>query len=258
MTERFIQSIVRAADVLELFLLAHQELSVKEISEKLGLSKSTVHGIIKTLEFRGYLQQNPDDLKYRLGMKLFELGNRVSQQFDLGKIARPVIKELVEKLKETVHLVMFERGEVIYIEKLDGPHALRIYSQVGKRAPIHCTGVGKAILAFQTEKEQEQLLAGELETFTEYTMTNKEEIKKQLESIRKQGYAIDDEEIELGLKCVAAPIFDHKGKAIGAISCAAPKMRINEQRLKTVIKGVKQAANQISQSMGYKDVPVHI
>lgn len=89
-------------------------------------------------------------------------------------------------------------------------------------------------------------------------MTNKEEIKKQLESIRKQGYAIDDEEIELGLKCVAAPIFDHKGKVIGAISCAAPKMRINEQRLKTVIKGVKQAANQISQSMGYKDVPVHI
>jgi IclR family KDG regulon transcriptional repressor len=259
MAERLIQSIERAADVLELFLSVNQELSVKEISEKLGLSKSTVHGIIKTLEFRGYLQQNPDDLKYKLGMKLFELGNQVSQQFDLGKIARPIIKDLVEKLEETVHLVIFERGEAIYIEKLDGPHALRIYSQVGKRAPIHCTGVGKAILAYQTEEDQEQLLSSTpLESFTEHTMTDKEEIKKQLQTIREQGYSIDDEEIELGLKCVAAPIFNHHGKAIGAISCAAPKIRMNEQRLQVVIKGIKQAAFQISQSMGYKNEPVHI
>lgn len=252
MAERLIQSIERAADVLELFLAAHQDLSVKEISDKLGLSKSTVHGIIKTLEYRGYLEQNPDDLKYKLGLKLFELGNRVVNNLDLGKIARPIIKELVEELMETVHLVVFERGEVIYIEKLDGPRALRIYSQVGKRAPIHCTGVGKAILAFQEEEEIERILSNtDLQSFTDYTLTDKEDIKKQLRTIQEQGYSIDDEEIELGLKCVAAPIFDHQGKVIAAISCASPKIRLSEEKLVEVIKGIKLAAAKISQSMGY-------
>ncbi|WP_042347241.1 IclR family transcriptional regulator [Bacillus massiliigorillae] len=259
MAERLIQSIERAADILELFLAFDQELSVKEISDKLGLSKSTVHGIIKTLEHRGYLQQNKDDLKYRLGLKLFELGNRVSHQFDLGQIARPIMKELVDELKETVHLVVFERGEVIYIEKLDGPRALRIYSHVGKRAPIHCTGVGKAILAFQEEEEMERLLLNSnLESFTEYTMTDKEELKKHLRLIRERGYSIDDEEIELGLKCVAAPIFDHHGDVMGAISCAAPKVRMDDARLTEVIKGIQQAAATISKSMGYNAKPTHV
>ncbi|MGG3470992.1 IclR family transcriptional regulator [Neobacillus pocheonensis] len=253
MAERLIQSIERAADILELFLAFDQELSVKDISDKLGLSKSTVHGIMKTLEYRGYLQQNKDDLKYRLGLKLFELGNRVSHQFDLGKIARPTIKELVDELKETVHLVVFEQGEVIYIEKLDGPRALRIYSHVGKRAPIYCTGVGKAILAFQEEEEMERLLLNsDLEPYTEYTITDKKKMKTHLHIIREQGYSIDDEEIELGLKCVAAPIFDHHGQVIGAISCAAPKVRMDEVRLAEVIKQIKQAAASISQRMGYK------
>ncbi|WP_335443458.1 IclR family transcriptional regulator [Neobacillus drentensis] len=256
MAERYIQSIERAADVLELFLASNQELSVKEISEKLGLSKSTIHGIIKTLEYRGYLQQNPDDLKYKLGLKLFELGNKVSNQFDIGNIARPIMKELVESLMETVHLVVFERGEVIYIEKLDGPRSLRIYSQIGKRAPIHCTGVGKSILAFQEEEEIERLLANEdLEPFTEYTLTDKAEIKKQLQTIREQGYSVDDEEIELGLKCVAAPIFNHQGKVIAAISCASPKMRLTEDKQAEVIEEIKQAALVISTNMGFKTQP---
>ncbi|WP_066072167.1 IclR family transcriptional regulator [Neobacillus soli] len=259
MAERLIQSIERAADILELFLDFDQELSVKDISVKLGLSKSTVHGLIKTLEYRGYLQQNKDDLKYRLGLKLFELGNRVSHQFDLGKIARPIIKELVDELKETVHLVVFERGEVIYIEKLDGPRALRIYSQVGKRAPIHCTGVGKAILAFQEEEEIERLLSNsDLESYTEYTITDKEKLKKHLLLIREQGYSIDDEEIELGLKCVAAPVFDHHGQVIAAISCAAPKVRMDNLRLSEVSKQIQLAAASISQTMGYKTKPSHV
>jgi len=259
MTERLIQSIERAADILELFLKYDQELSVKDISTKLSLSKSTVHGIIKTLEYRGYLQQNKDDLKYKLGLKLFELGNRVSQQFDLGKIARPIIKDLVDELQETVHLVVFERGEVIYIEKLDGPRALRIYSHVGKRAPIHCTGVGKAILAFQEEKDIELLLSSsDLEPYTEYTITDKDELKNHLHLIRKQGYSIDDEEIEVGLKCVAAPIFDHQEHVIGAISCAAPKVRMDEERLAEVIPRIQQAAASISQSLGYNTKPASV
>jgi IclR family transcriptional regulator, KDG regulon repressor len=253
MSERLIQSIERAADVLEVFLTTSPELSVKEISEKLQLSKSTVHGIIKTLEHRGYLEQNPEDLKYKLGIKLFKLGNFVSKHFDIGNIARPIIRDLANELNETVHLVTLQRDEVVYIEKVEGPRALTIYSHIGKRAPVHCTGVGKAILAHLSETEVDRLLlSASLEAFTEYTMTDMNEIKKHLVSVRETGYAVDDEEIELGLKCIAAPIFNHKGNVIASISCAAPKMRLDEEMLPKVIAGIKRAASEISKSLGYK------
>jgi DNA-binding IclR family transcriptional regulator len=254
--ERFIQSVERAADILELFLQSHPELSVKEISEKLSLSKSTIHGLIKTLEHRGYLQQNSDNQKYRLGLRLFELGHRMSEQLDIAKIAHPIIKKLVEQLKETVHLVVRQHDELIYVEKEDGPHSLRIYSHVGKKAPIHCTSVGKAILAFQDEKEIDRILSSlPLESFTLHTVTDPEEIKKQLKVVRETGYSIDDEEIELGLKCVGAPIFNHNGNVIASISCASPKIRLSNERLPEVIEGIKKAASEISSKLGCKDVP---
>lgn len=253
MSDRLIQSIERAADILELFLTSSPEQSVKEISQQLELSKSTVHGIIKTLEYRGYLQQNPEDLKYKLGMKVFELGNAFSDHLEIRNIARPFIENLVSQLKETVHLVILQRDEVIYVEKVEGPHTLRIYSQVGKRAPIHCTGVGKAILAFQDDDEIERILSkSALESFTINTLTDVEAIKKELQVVRECGYAIDDEEIEVGLKCIAAPIFNHQGKVIASISCASPVMRLNEELIDSVIQGIKTAAAQISSSMGYQ------
>jgi DNA-binding IclR family transcriptional regulator len=251
--ERLIQSIERAADVLELFLTSTPELSIKEMSDRLNLSKSTVHGIIKTLEHRGYLQQNPDDLKYRLGIRLLELGNYVGKHLDIGRIARPIIRELVDDLNETVHLVTLQRNELIYIEKVEGPSALTIYSHIGKRAPFHCTGVGKAILSKLSEEEVDRILSSaSLEAFTEFTTTNIEDIKKLLPTIREQGYAVDDEEIELGLKCIAAPIFNNKGNVIASISCAAPKVRLDEKRLPKVIKGIKNAAAEISKGLGYR------
>ncbi|MEK4538144.1 IclR family transcriptional regulator [Peribacillus sp. FSL K6-1552] len=254
MTERLIQSVERTADILELFLVSGPELSIKDISQQLNLSKSTVHGLIKTLVHRGYLQQNTDNLKYKLGMKLFELGNFIGEHLDIGKIAQPIIKSLVEELKETVHLVVRQRDELIYVEKVEGPSALRIYSHIGKRAPIHCTGVGKAILAYQDEKEIDRILSScDLEPFTEHTMTDTKEIKNHLGLIREKGYSIDDEEIELGLKCVAAPIFDSKGTVIASISCASPKMRLSQERLPEVIAGIKNAAFEISKCLGYKD-----
>lgn len=254
MTERLIQSVERAADILELFMATYPELSIKEISDHLGLSKSTVHGIIKTLEHRGYLQQNSDNQKYRLGVRLFELGNFVGKHLDIGNISRPVIHKLVEELNETVHLTVFERDEVIYIEKLEGSRALTIYSHIGKRAPIYCTGVGKAILAHQNEDEVDRLLSkSDLKPFTDFTLTNIEDIKNHLATVRGQGYAIDDEEIELGLKCIAAPIFNHQGKVVSSISCAAPKMRLDEEKLPKVIAGIKGAAAEISRQLGYKD-----
>jgi IclR family transcriptional regulator, KDG regulon repressor len=253
MSERLIQSVERAMDILELFLTSSPELSVKEISEKMRLSKSTVHGFIKTLEHRGYLDQNPVDLKYRLGMRLFELGNEVSNNLDIKKIAQPIIRELVAKINETVHLAVLSGDEVIYTEKVEGPGALRMYSQVGKRVLIHCTGVGKAILAFLEDQEIDRILAkASLESFTQFTLTNKEDIKEHLKVIRLQGYAEDKEEIELGLRCVAVPIFDYQGKVIASLSCAGPTMRLSDARLDDVIQDLKNAALEISRLMGYR------
>lgn len=253
MTERLIQSVDRAIDVLELFTSNVSELSVKEISEGLHLSKSTVHGLIKTLEFRGYLEQNPVNQKYKLGLRLFELGNLVGSQMDIRKLSSSAIHHLGEQVKETVHLVMLDGKEVIYVEKVEGPGTLRMYSQLGKRAPMHCTGVGKAILAFLGEKRIDEILnATELVGFTPYTLTNPEDIKKELERVRQNGYAIDDQEIELGLKCFAAPIFNHEGKVFASISCAGPNNRIVTERINEIASNVKAAGLEISRKMGYR------
>jgi len=252
MSDKRIQSVDRALDILELYLTSPEELSVKEISEAMGLSKSTVHGLIKTLEQRGYLKQNPGNMKYRLGMKLFSLGNVVADHLDIRKIARPVIRRLADNIKETVHLAVLNGDEVVYTEKVEGPGALRMYSQVGRKVPVYCTGVGKVILAYQDEETVERLLSKEtLRAFTPYTITDKEKLKAHLAAIREQGYALDNEEIELGLKCVAAPIYDHQCKVIASISCAGPAIRMSGG-LDFKIRAMKEAAHEISRLMGYQ------
>ncbi|MCR8644509.1 IclR family transcriptional regulator [Paenibacillus sp. N1-5-1-14] len=253
MSDKLIQSVERAADILELFSLTESELSVKEISERLGLSKSTVHGLIKTLEHRGYLEQRLSDQKYKLGLRLFQLGNLVGGGMELRKVAYPIIQELVEKLHETVHMVVSDKDEVVYVEKLEGLGSLRMYSMVGKRAPMYCTGVGKAMLAFFEESAIERILQEvKFQKFTPYTLDTPDEIKQELRKIREQGYAIDDEEIEIGLKCVAAPIFNHEGTVVASISCAGPKHRFSDEKTAIVIQEVRSAGLEVSRKLGYR------
>lgn len=249
---KLIQSVERALFILELFDQKNKELSLKEISEKMSLTKGTVHGLIKTLESKKYLIQNPVNQKYKLGMKLFELGIRVSNNLNLRQIGSPYVKNAFKRLEETVHLVGFDGHEAIYIDKAEGHNALRIYSQIGKRAPLYCTGVGKAILAFLIESEATEILNNlELKAFTNKTITDKEEIMKQLQQIRKQGFSIDNEEIEIGLQCIAAPIFDHSGKVIGSISTSIPKARLTEQKLEEAIDCIRKSSIKISNELGH-------
>ncbi|RUS43908.1 IclR family transcriptional regulator [Cohnella sp. AR92] len=256
MTEKSIQSVDRALAILELFLGSSPELSVKEISLATGLSKSTAHGIIRTLERGGYLQQNPADLKYKLGMKLFRLGNAFAGSLEIGGIARPILRDLADRLKETVHLVVRQQDEAIYVDKVEGPQSLRIYSHVGKRAPWHCTGVAKAILAYQDEDTVDRLLAqAELQPFTKFTITDVDQLREQMRHIRENGFALDNEEIELGLRCVAAPIFDHQGQAVASVSCSIPSLRLDETKLPEVVRTITRAAAGISRGMGYLEQP---
>ncbi|MED1642745.1 IclR family transcriptional regulator [Brevibacillus agri] len=253
MSEKFIQSVDRAIDILELFSLTEPELSVKEISDRLKLSKSTVHGLMKTLEHRGYLEQKPTDQKYKLGLRLFELGNLVGSGMELRNLAYPIIQSLVATLQETVHLVVLDKDEVVYVEKVEAPASLRMYSMLGKRAPLYCTGGGKALFAYLDEATVDRILQqADLRALTPFTLTDPEAIKRELQKIREQGYAIDDEEIEIGLKCVAAPIFNHEGKVIASISCAGPKHRFSDDKMTTFIQEVKHAALALSRRFGYR------
>ncbi|MFJ8063277.1 IclR family transcriptional regulator [Psychrobacillus sp. NPDC096426] len=246
-----IQSVDRALTIFEMFNEGTDELGILEISDRMELPKSTVHGIIKTLVMRGYLVQKVDTKKYKLGIRLFELGNIVSKGLDIKEKAGPYLKEAFSQTDETVHLVKFENNEAVYVDKQESDSAIRMYSQVGRKAPLHCTGVGKAILAYLDKDIQKSILfSSELVAYTEKTIIDKNQILEELEKIRERGYATDDEEIEMGLFCVAAPIFDSNHRVVGSVSTAGPKFRFTEEKILIAKKCIREAARNISRDIG--------
>lgn len=248
-----IQSVERALNILEYLSGNITELGITEIAEYMGLGKSTVYGLVNTLVQEGYLEQNPDNKRYRLGLKLFEMGCIVQQRMDIREIARPYLKELSEQFKMTVHMGLYKEQEVVYIDKMDAPDTRIVYSQVGKRAPMYCTGVGKAVLAELAPEDIDWILQSqELEALTPHTLTRKEDILKELEKIRKKGYSTDDEEVELGLKCVAAAIHDHQGRPVAAISISSSAVKLTDQKMKEAAVQITAATQEISKKLGYK------
>ena len=247
-----IQSVARAIGILQYIADNENVASLTAISKGLDLSKSTVHGLIATLEQQGYVYQNQTTGLYKLGLKLFELGQVVYKDMDLRTIAKPYLYDLVRSFEETVHIAVLSDGEIVYIEKVDSPHSYRIHTTVGSKNPAHCTSVGKALLAGLSEKQLEQILSKSgLRRFTDKTITEQSDLKKELELIRRCGYATDDEEIEVGLRCVAAPIKNHQGEFTAAISVAGPTIRMTDERMAEIAKGAIKVANQISFQFGY-------
>lgn len=248
-----IQSVVRAISILDCFSGDNRQLGISEISDEMQLSKSTIYGLVNTLAAYGYLEQNKENKKYRLGIKLFELGNIVQRRLDLRNEAKSYCESLGNKYRFTVHLAALYDEKVIYIDKVDSPDAVVVYSRIGRSAPIHCTGVGKAILAFMPESFVESyLLNEELIRYTPNTITSKDSLLKELENVRHKGYSEEKEEIEFGLRCVAAPIFNAKGAPIAAISISAPVGRLPDEMVNDVAKDVKDCAFKISERLGFK------
>lgn len=245
-----VQSVIRALGIIECFSM-NAELGISEIADRMQLSKSTIYGLVNTLAIKGYLEQNPQTKKYRLGIKLFEFGALVQRRMDLRNEARPFCRELAEKYESTIHLATHDKGEVIYIEKIDVPNSMISYSQVGKRAAMHCTGVGKSILAYVGQEYLKKFIFSKpFSKMTEKTITTSKELVDELEQIKSRGYAIDDEEVEIGLRCVAAPIFNYKGYPIAAISVSAPYRKMTDEKLEGIAKDVKYYAQKISERMG--------
>ena len=249
--KKIIGSVQRAVDILGLFNRQSQELGVTEISRALNLPKSTVAGLICTLEENDYLGQNDVTRKYRLGFKLAERAGVYLDQFDLRQVALPVLEALRDETNESVNMAIRDDKYVVYIARVFGNNILGMRSDIGKRELIHSTALGKAILAFTPMNELNILLADYVFTpVTPRTITDPQLFLQALEVTFTDGFAVDNQENELGGRCVAAPIFNFLGKPVAAISISVPVQRFPEEKIPEFGAMVKQAAKFISQQLG--------
>lgn len=250
-----IKVLEKALDILDLFDNKSEELSAAEINQRLGLNKTTTFRILRILEESDYLERAPESLKFRLGFKLYRLGSLVEGNVEIQKLAHPFLEDLKDKCDETVHLVVLHSGEALYLDKIEGKKAIRVVSRVGMKLPAHCSGVGKVLLASLPEANVEKILRKRgLKRFTRNTISDLETLKKELARVRVQGYAIDNEEIEVGLKCVAAPIMDSRGEVIAAISISGPRDRFLESDIARLLPMVLNTSEQISNCLIQKQL----
>ncbi|HWR45413.1 IclR family transcriptional regulator [Sporomusa sp.] len=252
-SERYIQSVFRSLKILE-YVAEHRNLAgLTEISKGIGIHKSTAHGLIATLEKCGYMHQDPKTGKYSLGIKVFEMGQAYIANLDLREIALPYLKELSLTYQETAHLAILSAEDVVYIDKVDGSRSIGIRSQVGGRNPAYCTGVGKALLSGLDEFQIKKLYHGKvLRKYTRNTVADQAELLGQISQVREQGYALDIEEFELDLRCIAAPVKDSTGAVIAAISLSGPSNRLLDTKMADIAINVVETARKISIRLGYK------
>ena len=243
-----IKVLEKALSILELFDEKGKEFTVTEISGGLGLNKPSTFRILSNLEDAGYLDKDPKTARYSLGPKLYHLGSLAEPHARIRKVARPFLKKLNEQCHETVHLAVLDYGEALYVGKIEGKRTIRVITRVGARLPAHCSGVGKVLLSALSEDSLVNTLSEKgLSRFTENTITDFDLLKQELATCKGRGYAIDNEEIEEGLKCVAAPVYEN-GKIVAAISISAHSERFNKETPRYVSL-VKKAAKGISDAL---------
>ncbi|CAB3394533.1 IclR family transcriptional regulator [Kyrpidia spormannii] len=243
-----IKSVDHVVNILNCFTPEKAELGISELTSQLKMNKSTIHHIVKSLCEQKVLVQTPSK-KYRLGSKILDWGRSVSPLSKLLQVASPFMESLVKTTGETVHLAVLEGPEVYYLAKLRPPRAIRIETKIGGRMPAYCTGLGKAQLAFQPERHLRQIAAGHLTPMTPNTIVDAVRFYEEMQSIRRQGYAVDNEEYEVGLYCIAAPIRDARDQVIAALSIAGPEVRIRAEAEHSLSRLVKKVALQISEKI---------
>lgn len=250
--ENMVKSVSRALDIINLVSMKKGGLGVTEIANQMDINKSSVYRILSTLVQYGYIEQDKGTERYKLGYQFLEVSSRLLESLDLRTEAKPFLQELEKETNEVIHLVVYDRGEVVYIEKLDGNEALRMHSKVGKRAPMHCTSVGKAILAYlPVDIVQEIIERKGLPFHTDKTITDKNAFIQELANVKKKGYALDMQENEYGITCIAVPIFDHLGKVAAAVSISGPTIRMTDARLVELRPRMIEIGKQISARLGF-------
>jgi DNA-binding IclR family transcriptional regulator len=253
-SEYMIQAVSHALDLLEQF---HgddvDELGVTELSKRLKLHKNNVFRLLATLESRGYIEQNKATENYRLGLKSLELGQTFIKKMGLLHQAKPVLEELVNESNETAYVAIFKDGYIVYLDVVETGLTVRVVSRVGSRLPSYCTAAGKVHLAYMSDEEIESYLPDQgLEAYTPHSITDREVLKKGLAKVAEQGYAFDIEELDIGVRCVAAPIRDYTRRIVGALSISGPATRFSDERLeKELVPLVTRAAEELSTRLGF-------
>ncbi len=249
-----VQVLDRALAILDVLSAEGPDLSLGEISEKLELHKSTAHRLMMVLERHKFIERNSVSGRYRLGLKLFELGTKAVSQLDLRERARPFLERLVLETSETVHLCVLDDSEVGYLDKVEPTRSVRMATSVGRRNPMHCTAVGKAIMAYLPEAEVEAIIQRQgMKTMTPNTITNFLALKKELSAIRERGYSIDNEEIEEGVRCVGCVVRNFSGDPLAAISVSGPAFRVTQGKVAELAVPVMAAAHGLSSELGFKE-----
>jgi DNA-binding IclR family transcriptional regulator len=246
-----VQALDRAFAILDLLSESDTPLGLAQVSSSLQLHKSTAHRFLMVLEHHRMVERTPSG-KFRLGLRLFDLGNRAIEQYDLRDRAQPHLRRLVAETQETAHLCILEAARVIYIDKIEPTRAVRMITRVGASNPVHCTSVGKAILAFLPEdRAAEVVRRTRFERFTHRTIGTPEALRVEMEKTRHRGYAVDDEELEEGLRCIAVPLLDAQHQPVAAVSVSGPSFRVTAQKLPAIANHLLHCVRGISMDMGY-------
>jgi len=243
-------AVERALNILEAAAHRREGLTNSEISRKLGIPKSSASYILRTLDRRGYLRRDGETGRYRLGLKILSLGGDVRANLDLAEIALPFMQALQEHIHLTVHLAVLDQGEAVYIEKVEAPGFFKVNTWVGRRMYLHSTSVGKCLVAWLPKPEVETLLHQQgLKKRTPKTITSLGKLVAELELVRAQGHAVDDEENSLGARCVAVPIFGAIGAAIAALGVSGTLTQMEEANLPRILEALKEAARRVARQM---------
>jgi IclR family KDG regulon transcriptional repressor len=241
---REIQSLARGLKILNLLGKSQEGLSVTELSQILDIDKSSASRLASTLSKYDYVQKNPLSGRYHLGARILSLSHSLLTNQPFQKRARSFLHELMENSGECSHLAVPAHDKALCIDQVESPATLRVNVEMGQTLPLHCTALGKVLLAFSDLDLPQQL-----ERYTPNTILNLDELEQHLEKIRQQGYAVDDEEYDLGVRCLAAPVYDFKGELVGSIGISGPAMRMTKEKLPTLIALVMAAGKELSGGM---------
>ncbi len=246
-----ITSLQRGLSLLSMFAKAEDGLGAARLAQISGLPVSTLHRFLVNLESAGYLTCDSEG-NYHLGIACVSLGQAAIGQMDMRALSRPFLQELNHQTRETVHLTVRHGLSAVYVEKLDSPEPVRIYSRIGATVPLHCTAIGKVLLAYMPEAEQSQVLELlDLKRFTPNTVGSLQELRAQLLRVRRNGHALDLEEHEMHIRCLAAPVWDHSGAVNASLSITGPAVRMTITRLRELAPMVQAAGAGISRKLGY-------
>jgi DNA-binding IclR family transcriptional regulator len=242
-----IQSLARGLSILDMLANAEDGMSVTELARQLGVDKSSASRLVQTLARRGYAEQDPLSRRYRLGTQVIVLNRHWQNRMPLRDYAKPFLYELVDQTGEAAHIAIYAQGQVFVLEDVETNATLRVSGGAGRLIPLHCTALGKSLLAFSGVP-----LPPELPRMTFRTITIPHQLRLHLETIRQQGYAVDDEELDEGVRCLAVPVYDHTGKAIAAMGISGPSVRVTPEHIKYLARILIRSGEALSKRLGYR------